>query len=181
MITLRSLGKQFFFTPMRFSFWYWNLSSKIEIYGRLTIQERMLRTDTFKTESMRTAVNSLCQKYARGEMYRKQKAFVITAFLMLVHIGLAFGQNQSSDSLFTQPYIDVDEWRNEPVRHRYVHGGFKGTQTRFSFYFPPKENYEGRFFQYITPVPDSENLSQGATGEEDKISFSIQNGAYFLF
>ncbi|MFD3003665.1 PKD domain-containing protein [Pontibacter toksunensis] len=129
---------------------------------------------------MRTAVNSLCRKYARGEMYRKQKAFVITAFLMLVHIGLAFGQSQSSDSLFTQPYIDVDEWRNEPVRHRYVHGGFKGTETRFSFYFPPKENYEGRFFQYITPVPDSENLSQGATGEEDKISFSIQNGAYFI-
>jgi hypothetical protein len=38
--------------------------------------------------------------------------------------------------------------------------GFKGTDTRFSFYFPSKEKYEGHFFQYITPVPDNENLSQ---------------------
>ncbi|WP_245576512.1 hypothetical protein [Flexithrix dorotheae] len=84
------------------------------------------------------------------------------------------------DSLFTNPYIDLDEWREEPVRHRYVHGGFEGTETRFSFYFPPKEQYEGRFFQYITPFPDNENLSQGATGEEDKIGFSIASGAYFI-
>jgi len=86
----------------------------------------------------------------------------------------------TTDSIFAEPFVDLDEWRNEPVRHRYVHGGFEGTETRFSFYFPSKEDYEGRFFQYITPVPDSENLSQGATGEEDKISFSIQNGAYFV-
>src|SRR6185437_7547214 len=31
------------------------------------------------------------------------------------------------DPLFAHPYIDKDEWRNTPVRHRYVHGGFKGT------------------------------------------------------
>ncbi len=81
---------------------------------------------------------------------------------------------------FRTPYIDLDEWREEPVRHRYVHGGFEGTDTRFSFYFPPKEQYQGRFFQYITPVPDSETLSQGASGEADKISFSIDSGAYFI-
>jgi hypothetical protein len=86
----------------------------------------------------------------------------------------------TKDTLFKEPYVDVDEWRNEPVRHRYVHGGFEGTNTRFSFYFPPKEQYEGRFYQYITPVPDSETLSQGAEGEEDKISFSISNGAYLI-
>ncbi|MFO7825845.1 MAG: PKD domain-containing protein [Cyclobacterium sp.] len=85
-----------------------------------------------------------------------------------------------TDSLFAQPYVDIDEWRDTPLKHRYVHGGFKGTDTRFSFYFPQEENYERRFFQYITPIPDNENLSQGATGEEDKISFSIQNGAYFI-
>ena len=34
---------------------------------------------------------------------------------------------------FDQPYLDVDEWRDVPVRHRYVHGGFAGTETRFSF------------------------------------------------
>ncbi len=86
----------------------------------------------------------------------------------------------SADPMFSQPYIDTDEWRDTPVRHRYVHGGFTGTDTRFSFYLPPKEQYAGRFFQYITPVPDSENLSQGRTGEEDKIGFSIDSGAYFI-
>jgi PKD domain-containing protein len=81
---------------------------------------------------------------------------------------------------FDTPYIDLDEWRDMPVRHRYVHGGFKGTDTRFSFYFAPEEQYQGRFYQYITPVPDSEVLSQGASGEEDKIGFSIASGAYFV-
>ncbi|MHA8065268.1 PKD domain-containing protein [Aquirufa sp. ROCK2-A2] len=84
------------------------------------------------------------------------------------------------DTLFKVPFIDIDEWRDKPVRHRYVHGGFEGTTARFSFYFPQKEQYQGRFFQYITPVPDNENLSQGAKGEEDKIGFSIASGAYFV-
>src|SRR5437867_6658549 len=59
-----------------------------------------------------------------------------------------------ADPMFAQPYIDKDEWRETPVRHRYIHGGFKGTETRFSFYFPPKQQYRGHFFQHITPVPD---------------------------
>src|SRR5579864_6362329 len=57
---------------------------------------------------------------------------------------------QTADPLFKQPYIDVDEWRDKPIRHRYVHGGFKGTEARFAFYFPPKEQYQGRFFQHVT-------------------------------
>jgi hypothetical protein len=81
---------------------------------------------------------------------------------------------------YEEPYTDVDEWRDVPVRHRYVHGGFAGTATRFSIYLPPEEAYEGRFFQHITPVPDSENLAQLATGGEDKIGFSVESGAYFL-
>jgi hypothetical protein len=89
-------------------------------------------------------------------------------------------QNAVLDNLFKEPYVNVDEWRDTPTRHRYVHGGFKGTTTRFSFYFPEKENYKNRFFQYITPVPDSETLSQGGTGEEDKIGFSLSHGAYFI-
>ena len=85
-----------------------------------------------------------------------------------------------ADPLFSQPYIDIDEWRSTPVRHRYVHGGFKGTDARFSFYLPVPDEYHGRFFQYITPVPDSENLSQGLTGEEDRIGFALDSGAYFV-
>jgi hypothetical protein len=58
-------------------------------------------------------------------------------------------------------FIDVDEWRDTPRRHRYVHGGFEDTHTRFSFYFPPVEEYEGRFFQY---------LEGGAGGHDNLIS-----------
>jgi len=83
---------------------------------------------------------------------------------------------QPADPLFNQPYVDLDEWRDKPVRHRYVHGGFTGTNARFSFYFPPKEQYQGRFFQYVTPVPTSENLAQPSTGAEDKIGFAISSG-----
>lgn len=81
---------------------------------------------------------------------------------------------------FSEPYVDVDEWRETPVRHRYVHGGFAPTDTRFSIYLPSPEKYEGRFFQHVTPVPDSEYLAQGQTGEQDKIGFSIASGGYFL-
>jgi hypothetical protein len=86
-----------------------------------------------------------------------------------------------SDPTFAQPYIDVDEWREGPVKHRYVHGGFTGTDTRFSFYLPPKGQYQGRFFQHITPVPDSENLAQKAKpGEFNKIGSAFESGAYFV-
>ena len=52
-----------------------------------------------------------------------------------------------TDKYFGKPYIDRDEWRDRPVRHRNVHGGFEGTATRFTFYFPLKEYYKGRMFQ----------------------------------
>jgi hypothetical protein len=87
----------------------------------------------------------------------------------------------TADSLFQQPYVDIDEWRDTPVRHRYVHGGFKGTETRFSLYMPPKAQYQGRFFQHITPVPDDENLAQKSPpGVYNKIGFAIASGAYFI-
>lgn len=55
-----------------------------------------------------------------------------------------------SDPMFREPFIDVDEGRDKPVRHRYVHDGFKGTDALFSMYFPPEEQYHGRFFQQVT-------------------------------
>ena len=109
--------------------------------------------------------------------------FVLSIFVSnaqtqnLVNTQLAF---ESTETIFSKPFIDVDEWRDEPVRHHYIHGGFEGTDTRFSFYFPEKDNYEGHFFQYVTPVPDSENLSQGQEGEADKIGFCVSHGAYFI-
>jgi hypothetical protein len=86
----------------------------------------------------------------------------------------------ADDDMFSEPYVDLSEWRDTPVRHRYVHGGFANTETRFSFYLPPAARYEGRFFQHITPVPDSEHLAQQAHGEQDKIGFAIDSGGYFV-
>ncbi|KAA2215767.1 hypothetical protein [Maribacter flavus] len=86
----------------------------------------------------------------------------------------------TNDSIFTKPYIDIDKWYDASGGYRYIHGGFTGTNTKFSFYFPEKKNYSGRFFQYITPFPDNENLAQGNQGESDVIGFSVSNGAYLV-
>lgn len=51
---------------------------------------------------------------------------------------------QVTDTAFGAPWIDVDEWRESPSPHRHVHGGFTGTNTRFTFYFVPPEEYRGR-------------------------------------
>ncbi len=99
-------------------------------------------------------------------------------------------QNQlyipEKDIYFSKPYIDVEEWRSTPVHHYYVHGGFRGTdidgrnEARFTFYFPEKEKYEGRFFQYLSPAPEHENESEKLTGEDDKIAFCLTHGAYYV-
>ncbi|MET9830785.1 Tat pathway signal sequence domain protein [Streptomyces sp. NPDC006385] len=86
----------------------------------------------------------------------------------------------TADENFRAPYVDVDEWRDTPVRHRYVHGGFADHATRFSLYFPPPEHYEGRFFQHVTPVPGSEHQAQAARGQEDRIGFAVSSRAYFV-
>ena len=84
------------------------------------------------------------------------------------------------DSQFKNPFVDVDKEITSPVRCRYIHGGFDDG-TLFSFYFPlKKEDYTGRFFQYITPFPDSETSAQAMPVEYNPIVHSIVNGAYFV-
>lgn len=84
------------------------------------------------------------------------------------------------DQQFAKPYIDQDEWREKPLRHRYVHGGFEGTESRFCFYYPPKEDFKGRFFQKLAPMQGPEDEAQKQEGEEDVISFSVLHGAYYV-
>jgi len=94
--------------------------------------------------------------------------------------------NPEEDDYFNMPYTDLEEWRDLPIRHYYVHGGFKGTdidgenEVRFCFYFPEKEKYEGRFYQYLSPAPEDEHESEHLTGEDDKISFALTHGAYYV-
>jgi hypothetical protein len=103
----------------------------------------------------------------------------IALLALLLSFAVHATEQPAADPMFRQPYVDVDEWRDTPVRHRYVHGGFKGTEARFSFYFPPKERYQGRFFQVVTPIPMSEMPGDSVYGA-DHMVFSLDSGAYFV-
>ena len=84
------------------------------------------------------------------------------------------------DEQFKNPFVDVDSVIMEPIKCRYIHGGFDDG-TRFSFYYPlKKRDYTGRFFQYITPFPDSETSAQAYPKEYNPIVHAIANGAYFV-
>ncbi|HJW42494.1 MAG TPA: hypothetical protein VJ476_14855 [Rhizomicrobium sp.] len=82
--------------------------------------------------------------------------------------------------MYSEPFIDADEWRDTPVRHRYVHGGFKGTELLFSFYFPPKEQYGGRFFQPLQAVSGNENTAPMAMYQAGGVGFAAASGAYLV-
>jgi hypothetical protein len=86
------------------------------------------------------------------------------------------------DGYFGAPFVDVDEWRDEPVRHRYVHGGFENTDTRFSFYLPPPEQYEGRFLQWLEGgYAGNENTAQSPMSLGlGLIAFAASCGAYLV-
>jgi len=88
----------------------------------------------------------------------------------------------SKDPEFSNPTIDVDEWRDEPVRHRYVHGFFEGTDCKFSFYFPPPERYEGRFFQPVLPMSGIEFAASIGVlyGIAGSVDFAVNSGAYLV-
>jgi hypothetical protein len=88
----------------------------------------------------------------------------------------------SKDPQFGDATIDIDEWRYAPVRHRYVHGSFDDTDTKFSFYLPPSERYEGRFFQPVLPMSGIEfaatiGMLYGIAGS---IEFAVDSGAYLV-
>ena len=88
----------------------------------------------------------------------------------------------SKDPEFGAPFVDVDEWRDEPVRHRYVHGGFEGTDALFSMYFPPEDRYEGRFFQPVLPMSGIEFAATIGVlyGIAGSIDFAVDSGAYLV-
>jgi hypothetical protein len=92
------------------------------------------------------------------------------------------GPTGSKDPTFDEPYVDVDEWRDEPVRHRYVHGGFTGTDARFSCYFPPPNRYEGRFFHPVLPMSGIETASSLGVlyGVAGSVEFASDSGAYLV-
>src|SRR5688572_26346115 len=116
-----------------------------------------------------------------------RRRFLSIAAIVLAVSGWVYASAQGegtpytdTDLLFAQPYVDVDEWRDTPVRHRYVHGGFKGTETRFSLYFPPKEQFQHRFFQPLPATAGVDNTSQRFSGTNHPIGFAVASGAYLV-
>ncbi len=93
-----------------------------------------------------------------------------------------------SDPFFSKPYIDRQEQKlrsledGREIPFLFVHGGFEGTDVRFSFCYPEKESYEGRFYQYLSPFPgpEEEVASLPVTGPDDKIGFCLTHGAYYV-
>ena len=115
----------------------------------------------------------------------RSRTLFIWVFILLcgsIHAKNLKGQKFAfvcEDTQFKNPFVDVDKVITQPVKCRYVHGGFDDG-TRFSFYFPiDKADYSGRFFQYITPFPDSETSAQNYYATSP-IGFSITHGAYFV-
>jgi hypothetical protein len=107
--------------------------------------------------------------------------------------GALFVTAESVDPRFNQPYIDIREWRDEPIdapvfpggittqhggaapfkaRHLYVHGGFTGTDAKFSYCFPPEEQYQGRFFQA------THQLLAGEEATARNVAFALASGGY---
>lgn len=83
------------------------------------------------------------------------------------------------DKEYEKPYIDIEEYREKPVRHKYIHGGFEGTNVKFALYFPKNEEYKNRFFHKVSPVQGDENAAQ----YEDngiEIAFAVTSGSYFV-
>lgn len=87
------------------------------------------------------------------------------------------------DPYFAEPFVDVEEDRADPVPHRYISGGFKGTKARFSFYFPPEGQYQGRFFHNTYPMATNSDIGpfpiefEVAMGDLD---FTLDSGAYYV-
>ncbi|MDG2029126.1 MAG: hypothetical protein P8J50_18675 [Acidimicrobiales bacterium] len=87
------------------------------------------------------------------------------------------------DQLYVEPFVDIDEQRDGPIAHRYVHGGFADTDLRFSMYFPTADLYDARFFQPLMHIAGDENVAP--TGElaglgTRSIEFAFASGGYLV-
>lgn len=72
--------------------------------------------------------------------------------------------------------IDVQEWREEPQRHLFIHGTLNG-DTDFRILMPEKERWQGRMLQYL----------QGGLGGDEKVgsflshdTFALAHGAVYV-
>ncbi len=78
------------------------------------------------------------------------------------------------DPLYNHPVIDSERDVNSPVPHHRVSGHFEGTKYKFNFYYPPKRQWQGRFFHKVYPLATIQD--ENATAET--IAFGADSGAY---
>jgi len=86
------------------------------------------------------------------------------------------------DPHFGAPYVDRDEWHDEPHGHRRVHGGFAECDTRFTFYFPRHDEWQGRL---IMPLEGAhaghEDFFGGALGDAmGGVGLTARLGGYMV-
>ena len=95
----------------------------------------------------------------------------------------------AEDPFFGEPLIKVDEQREWPLPHRYVHGRFDKTETLFSFYFPKKEEWKGRLLHFLEGGQGGNvNLIASAKEARDtpgptsaaSLRFAAENGAFLV-
>jgi hypothetical protein len=88
------------------------------------------------------------------------------------------------DLLYNHPVIDSQTDLTTPVPHHKVSGHFDGTDKRFNFYFPPKSQWQGRFFQSVYPLQDEyaidDPMAPSGPPRETagSIAFGADSGAY---
>ena len=89
-----------------------------------------------------------------------------------------FITNRCEDPRFNDGYafVEVHEVRQAPVPYTFVYGGFRGTDARFAFYFPPASQYQGRF--YSGPVHQLRASGEVALPSEAQAAFDA--GAYLV-
>src|SRR3984885_12760151 len=88
-----------------------------------------------------------------------------------------------TDTFFGRPFIDIDEERERPSPHRFIQGGFGGTDTEFAFYFPAAEHYTGRMFQPLEGGNGGHAVTFGGgiLGEMfQRIAMSARLGGYMV-
>jgi hypothetical protein len=88
-----------------------------------------------------------------------------------------------TDGFFGAPYLEVDEERDRPSPHRFIQGGFDGTDTKWACYFPAKDSYQGRMFQPLEGGNGGHvvTFGGGVLGEMfQRIAMSARLGGYMV-
>lgn len=85
--------------------------------------------------------------------------------------GIMFITQDCIDPQFDRPVIDSREDVKSPVLTHRVSGHFEGTDVKFSFFFPPKAQWKGRFFHKVYPLGDG-------SVPDSVIKFGADSGAY---